>query len=219
MTKVERNKRDNEILFARLDGISVEVLADRHNMGVTNVRHILKQQGLGKANIMQDRRKRVISLLDQGHTRKEVAVQLGLDIQAVHYIAVGSGHKWKEAKLACRLCGKLFIQSFHSRAYCSPECYSVANATNSALPKRRMKVCEWCKKPYRVWRHHVKSQRFCSPSCAQRWIHRRKGVRNKEIWYLREIQGLTFVRIGEIFGVSRETARVQYIAEHIRRQL
>jgi len=219
MTANERAERDSAILFARLDGISIKVLADRHNMGVSNVRYILKKQGLGRANIMRDRRESVISLLGQGHSRKEVAVRLGLDIQGVNYIATCGGYEWKPTELACRLCGKLFIQNFHSRAYCSPECYSISNAINSALPKRRVKVCGWCEKPYRVWRHHVKAQRFCSRSCAQHWIHRGKVLRNKEIWYLREIQGLTFVRIGEIFGVSRETARVQYIAEHIRRQL
>ena len=56
-------------------------------------------------------------------------------------------------------------------------------------------------------------QRFCTLKCYGQFEAKKHELRNSEILYLRKIQGLTFIRIGEIFNLNHGHVRRIYIRQ------
>jgi hypothetical protein len=211
MTKEERKRRDKAILFGRINGDKLHILASRYELSHGRISKILQSQGMRSHEMTAIKHKQVISMLKEGKTRKEIAVEMGYYITTVEALALKYGFSWKPQKILCKICGDEFMQKTYHQSCCSLGC------SYEYKKQRTMryitKTCEFCGKAYRLQVSVKYRKRFCTTSCAQKALNKSKEIRNDEIWWLREEQKLTFVRIGEIFEMGCSTARSIYIKQ------
>ena len=162
-------------------------------------------------------KKKVLNLLNEGMTRREVALELDEPLCNVKAIAYREKVGWLPKKLNCRICGIEFAQTSPVTVCCSDECRA-KNRQQQKAPKKKLYKCRICGKQYRRWRNNNKDM-ICGVACEKKKTKEKERIRNDEIWWLREIQGLTFVRIGQIFDMTKESARYYYRKRRLEKQL
>lgn len=213
LTKNARKWRDGQIFESHLAGENTAGLARRFNISIGYVTEILRDQDIHIKEDILGKHQAILELIGEGKSNPEIADKLGESLSCVQSVARKHGAKWKPKKLHCLICGKEFNQTTHNNLCCSDECMmkhrvKTLQTINADL---RWKKCEECGKRYRLAYSNLSTQRFCGFHCAQMSRFKNQRDRNNEIWWYREIQDMTFSRIGEIFGISPETARHHYI--------
>lgn len=214
MTQAERKRRDGEILFGHNNGDNTKVLATRHGLSRSSISEILRSQGIRYKQDRETRNRCIIGAYLEGKTRKAISEEMGASYHIVCHTININGHGWVAAKLNCYICGETFIQKKPNQKCCSEKC----TAENNKQIRKRIraeeigiwKSCEFCGKEYKRRNAAKYIQRFCSQVCAANHQHRKLALRNKEIFYLRSVQGLVYRRIGEIFNISTSAARRAY---------
>ena len=216
-----KKRRDREIAIMRLNGEGIETIAAHHEITPTAIRLILRSQGMGVMQEITERDRQIEGLLAEGVGRKEIAETVGISPAAVGHVDRRYGYGWKPAMRTCRYCNEAFRAERHNRYYCDETCYSQAKKTRGHGRHSVKKKCKMCNTQYRPHRGKGSTQEFCSIPCVAKW-RRRNGlnsIRNKEIFYLRYVQGLTFKRIGEIFGLHRQTVTKIFRVQEMERIL
>lgn len=217
MDSNERKIRDRAILFGHMNGDSTQVLAERHNLDVTTINGILRSQGTYKQRETTQRNGRIMDLFQQGLSRQEVAERVGVPVHIVDKTRRRNGYRWSGAEIECGICGEGFLQQAHNARYCSEACSAEATRRRDLEWDKNSpgvwKTCEFCKKPYKGYgRRGRYLQRFCSYSCSNSYNtgSHKKQYRDELIVEYREVDGLTFKRIGEIFNISKTRVHQVY---------
>jgi transposase len=221
--KSERDKRDREIFFARISGDSVKAIAEEHGLSKSAIGTILRSQGFGQKKDLGERNEHIIALHKKGKTAKAIADELGIKDSTVRSWLKENGFRWIPKKINCRICGTTFLQKVATHGLCSDGCRTVVQQQKNA---RRIeedigtwKKCEYCEKPFKVYGSKRYRQRFCSVSCARYYRHTKNELRDKEIFYLRDVQSLTYTRIAEIFALSHARIRAIYKEQRLQRNM
>jgi transposase len=220
----KKNERDFAVLAGFLDGDSNKVLAERHGITKDSVNRILRSQGVKKKRERAVIHKHILEMLGEGLSVSQIQGRTGETRAVINWVRKKNGFQWSPEIIHCRICGEAFSQKIHNQSCCSDECsvehkrLTTRQRDNAYMPIR--KKCEFCGSSYPAKTRTQKyRQRFCNISCAIQYAHSGKGARNQEMFYLRHVQGLTYRRIGEIFGVSRGTAKYSYLKELEKRNL
>lgn len=215
MTKSEYNKRDLELSLSFISGISISELSEIHKMSESRVYGILASQHVDASKQREARHLAVKELLNQGKTKKEISESMEMPLTTVQQLACKLGHPWDPKELDCQICSKIFIQKSPNQVCCS-DCTDKNSVYHN---KKRIWVpCEVCGKRRNISKGKRSVLKRCR-TCAIKARNKSREIRNDEIWYLREVQNLTFVRIGEIFNIDRSVARRHYIKQRRNRNL
>lgn len=218
MTKEQRKRRDDQILFDCISGVSPEALTKTHGFSAKYIYEILRSQGIQNKRTLAEKDRRVLDLHREGKSRAAIATELAITRGSVRYTLTKNGFTWIPEEVTCEVCGTIHMQKVKGQHLCSPEC---RKSYNKELALVRLKSdiglwknCEFCGKPYKTNGSDMQRRKFCSRSCSLARSSARKTkkneLRDQEIFYLRHVQELTFRRIGEIFGIHLTTARKRY---------
>jgi predicted nucleic acid-binding Zn ribbon protein len=198
-------------LLGYINGQSRKSLAIDYKCTRSNISQILRSQGVNSVKELTLRDKQIVDLLAKGYDRHQVAAQTDVTLGVIDHIRDRHGYNWIPLVLDCNICGEEFTQTDPRQGICSPECRKIYRHrfTTERQKRRAWRVCELCGKRYPVTGAKYR-QRFCGRTCGNIDSSKKNALRNKEIVYLRDVQGLTWVRIGEIFNIPRWTVTYGY---------
>ena len=86
--KQELIKHNNEIAEEFLNGESINSLAERHNLSIKAIGLILKAKGISPKNIANERRNKVVQMVNENFTDELIADTTGYSLKQVHSIRV-----------------------------------------------------------------------------------------------------------------------------------
>lgn len=210
-TDEERRRRDRQILFDYMSGVSPKALTAKYGFRSKQIYKILRSQGIEshkKKTAEKDRR--ILDLHRKGMSRPEIAAELGISKDGVRYTLRKNGYNWTPKLAECQFCGMTFMEKQKGQRFCSPECRAEAAALRRKADTGIWKKCESCGKPYKAKSAGRYKRKFCTRSCSAGRRAKKNEARDREIFYLRDVQGLTFKRIGEIFDIATGTAHKRY---------
>lgn len=225
MNKAERQRRNHKILLEFLGGDNRGTLAESHSTSLTTVNDVLRSHGVKKREENLAKTQKVIKLLGEGKTYSEITEYCGKSYSAIRNLERRHGIIKPFLEKQCVVCDDPFTPRAANHITCSPSCRRTNS--NSAVGKHHRKKillkCGWCREWRRVRQYATtrsdSPQRFCSLSCAKRYEYKHLSLRNDEIVWYREIQDMSFRRIGEIFGISPSTAREVFYRQRLKRDL
>lgn len=206
-----RDRRDQEIFISAINGVSAKALSGQHGVSRARIGQILNSQGINKTKEIAERDAKILDLFSKTERPSGIAEILDLSVDIVNNVLSGSGCRWLPRERDCPICDQSFMRRERNQKFCSDECSSISRERRQNM--HFIKTCDYCTKPYRAHRKYRNKQRFCSRACGAKHRWKNKELRNKEVFFLREQQGLTFRRIGEIFTMSIDNARRVYMAQ------
>lgn len=223
LSKEECKQRDGAILFGHIGGDNIKALAKKHMLSERYIRAILRTQGAGRMKAIAERNERILDLFKAGKTRIEIAEIVDMSYSLIVDILGDAGYGWQKGKINCQICGNLFTPKRPRGFLCSDKCkieqkriYDLERYRSNLCLRKK---CLFCNNDFRVRKTKRKKQNFCSISCSSLYANKHNRVRNEEVFYLRHVQGLTYTRIAEIFGIVHTTARKIYLKQLVKRNL
>lgn len=224
-TGPERKPYIIQLVFAYMANPDINKLSTDFAIPQHTVYRLLRERGVSVLSDKQAKRSEIADMLGRGLTDDAVADMAKTTKEHVQDVRRKTTGGWRPEVLKCKACGTAFVPSCYRQTLCSTACQKKNNYEETKrrhLTRKVSRKCEWCAGSFMAFRYSKPRRRFCSPACAKKQEYKSNIRRNEEIFYLRHTQGLTYSRIGEIFGIDSSTARYTYkkqLLEHNRRVL